>query len=100
MDIPANLLTDAYLWAGNLCYVLLILVALLTAPWSKVADSEAQHVYPGTIVLDGTRPSMTTGILKAIECPLEIGADVVMKHRGKQSLHPDWRTATSHRRNR
>jgi hypothetical protein len=41
MDIPANLLPDAYLWVGSLCYVLLILVALLTAPWSKVADSEA-----------------------------------------------------------
>ncbi len=50
MDIPANLLPDAYLWAGNLCYALLILVALLTAAWSKIADNEAQHVFLGTIV--------------------------------------------------
>ena len=42
MDIPANLLPDAYLWAGILCYALLILVALLTAPWSKIADNEMQ----------------------------------------------------------
>jgi len=50
MDIPTNLLPNAYLWAGGLCYALLILAALLTAPWSKVADNEAQHVYLGAIV--------------------------------------------------
>jgi uncharacterized membrane protein len=50
MDIPANLLPGAYLWAGGLFYALLMLVALLTAPWSKIADNEAQHVFLGTIV--------------------------------------------------
>jgi uncharacterized membrane protein len=50
MDIPANLLPGAYLWAGGLFYALLMLVALLTAPWSKIADNEAQHVLLGTIV--------------------------------------------------
>ena len=29
---------------------MLILLALFTAPWSKLADSEAQHVFLGTIV--------------------------------------------------
>lgn len=50
MDIPSNLLPDVYLWSGDLLYLLLILLALLTASWAKLADSEAQHVYLGTIV--------------------------------------------------
>ena len=51
MDIPANLLPAGYLWAGGLLYLLLIVAALLTAPWSKIRDSEAQHVYLGGIVV-------------------------------------------------
>ena len=31
--------------------VLLMLAALLTAPWSKIRDSEAQHIFLGTIVM-------------------------------------------------
>lgn len=50
MDIPADLLPDGYLWAGGVFYLLLIIAALVTAPWSKVRDSEAQHVYLGVVV--------------------------------------------------
>jgi uncharacterized membrane protein len=50
MDIPADLLPDAYLWTGAILYLPLMLAALWTAPWSKIGDSEAQHVFLGTIV--------------------------------------------------
>jgi len=50
MDIPANLLPDTYLWSGALLCLPLLLVALWSAPWRKIRDSEAQHVFLGTIV--------------------------------------------------
>jgi uncharacterized membrane protein len=45
------LLPDVYLWSGGLLYALLLLAALLTAPWSKIRDNEAQHIFLGTIVV-------------------------------------------------
>ncbi len=51
MDIPANLLPAAYLWSGAVLYLLLLAAALLTAPWSKIRDNEAQHIYLGCIVV-------------------------------------------------
>jgi uncharacterized membrane protein len=51
MDIPADLLPDAYLWLAALVYVPLLLLALLSAPWSKIADNEASHVYFGAVVI-------------------------------------------------
>ncbi len=50
MDIPSNLLPDFYLWGGALLYLGVVLPALLTAPWRKLVDSEAQHVFFGTVV--------------------------------------------------
>ena len=50
MDIPANLLPPGYLWTGGVLYALLILTALLSAPWSKIRDNEAQHIFLGMIV--------------------------------------------------
>ena len=50
MDIPANLMPPAYLWVGGLLALLFLSSALLTAPWSKVRDNEAQHIYLGAIV--------------------------------------------------
>ena len=51
MDIPANLLPPAYLWTAGLIYALLMAAALATAPWSKIRDNEAQHIFFGTIVV-------------------------------------------------
>jgi len=51
VDIPANLLPAAYLWGGAILYALLLCLALLTAPWSKVRDSDALHVYVSAIVM-------------------------------------------------
>jgi uncharacterized membrane protein len=50
VDIPANLLPPAYLWTGGILYLLLMLTALLSAPWSKISDNEAQHIFLGMIV--------------------------------------------------
>lgn len=38
------------MWAGGLLYLLLMVGALVSAPWSKIFDNEAQHVYLGAIV--------------------------------------------------
>ena len=45
MDIPAGLLPTSFLWSAALLYGLLLLGALLSAPWSKLSDNEASHVY-------------------------------------------------------
>jgi len=45
MDIPADLLPAGLLWASALLYGLLLLSALLSAPWSKLSDNEASNVY-------------------------------------------------------
>ena len=49
MDIPAGLLPAVSLWIAFFVYVLLLLAALLTAPWSKLTDNEAAHVYFGSV---------------------------------------------------
>lgn len=51
MDIPANLFPEAYLWVGGVLSALLILAALFCAPWSKIRDGEAQHIFFGTVVM-------------------------------------------------
>ena len=51
MDIPAGLLPHGYLWMAATLYIPLLLLALLGAPWSKIADNEASHVYFGAIVI-------------------------------------------------
>ncbi len=51
MDIPADLLPTAILWAGGALCALLLGLALVTAPWAKIRDSEAQHVYLGAVVV-------------------------------------------------
>jgi uncharacterized membrane protein len=51
MDIPANLLPAAWLWAGGLLYALLMMAALASAPWRKIGDNEAQHIFLGAIVM-------------------------------------------------
>ena len=45
MDIPAGLLPQNVLWSAWVLYSLLLISALLTAPWSKLSDNEASHVY-------------------------------------------------------
>jgi uncharacterized membrane protein len=49
MDIPAGLLPAGVLWSAGILYSLLLIGALLTAPWSKLSDNEASHVYFGAV---------------------------------------------------
>ena len=51
MDIPANLLPAPYLLGAGFVCLLLLLVALASAPWSKIRDNEAQHIFFGTVVM-------------------------------------------------
>ena len=51
MDIPADLLPGSYLWSMAAIYVLFLCLALVSAPWSKVVDNEASHVYFGAIII-------------------------------------------------
>ena len=51
MDIPAGLLPASFLWVAALLYGLLLVSALLTAPWSKLADNEASHVYFAAVAI-------------------------------------------------
>lgn len=51
MDIPANFFPEAYLWVAGVLSGLLMLAALLCAPWSKIRDGEAQHIFFGTVVM-------------------------------------------------
>ncbi len=51
MDIPADLLPGSYLLIAAMLYAALLLLAVLTAPWSKIRDSEAQQVYLGAMVM-------------------------------------------------
>ncbi|MGB5259240.1 MAG: energy-coupling factor ABC transporter permease, partial [Gammaproteobacteria bacterium] len=50
MDIPADMFAEPYLWGAAVLYGLLLLAALLTAPWSKIRDSEALNVYLAAIL--------------------------------------------------
>jgi uncharacterized membrane protein len=51
MDIPAGLLPAGFLWGAAILYGLMLAIALLTAPWSKLADNEASHVYFATVAV-------------------------------------------------
>jgi uncharacterized membrane protein len=51
LDIPANLLPQAYLWFADILSGLLMLLVLLSAPWSKIRDNEAQHIFLGSVVM-------------------------------------------------
>jgi uncharacterized membrane protein len=51
LDIPANLLPEIYLWVAGVLSALLMLAALLSAPWPKIRDNEAQHIFLGSVVM-------------------------------------------------
>jgi uncharacterized membrane protein len=52
MDLTRAILSDTIVWYSYICMALLLLFALVMAPWEKVRkDSGAQNVYLGTIVV-------------------------------------------------
>jgi uncharacterized membrane protein len=62
MDIPAGLLPASVLWGAALLYGLLLAGALLTAPWSKLADNEASHVYFAAVAVMAVLWTLRAGI--------------------------------------
>lgn len=62
MDIPAGLLPQNVLWSAWLLYSLLLVSALLTAPWSKLSDNEASHVYFGAVAVACVLWTLRAGI--------------------------------------
>ena len=50
MDIHASSIPQTWLWVAAVLYFLLMLVAAVSAPWSKIRDNEAQHVFLGIVV--------------------------------------------------
>jgi len=62
MDIPADLLPAAILWLAACVYTVLLLAALVTAPWSKLADNEAANIYFGSVAAVAVLWIMRAGI--------------------------------------
>ena len=50
MNVPDGLLLPDWLWFGHGLYGLLLLAAVLRAPWKKLLDSSQLNVYLGTCV--------------------------------------------------
>jgi uncharacterized membrane protein len=63
MDIPDGLLPASFLWGAAMLYGPLLLGALLSAPWSKLADNEASHVYFAAIAVVCVLWTLHAGIL-------------------------------------
>ena len=70
MDIPAGLFAPAYLWGGLLLHAVLMLLAMLTAPWSKIRDNEAQHIFLATVVAVSLLWVMRGGIQAGLQVHL------------------------------
>lgn len=62
MDIPAHLLPDGLLWTAAALYAVLMLAAMVSAPWQKIMENEASHVYFGAVVAVGIVWTLRAGI--------------------------------------
>ncbi|NNG12651.1 MAG: hypothetical protein HKM88_05305 [Halobacteria archaeon] len=62
MDIPSGLLPTSHLWTATLVYVVLLAVALLSAPWAKIRDNEASHVYFAAVAVVAILWTLRAGI--------------------------------------
>lgn len=50
MDISAQLIQGPLLWLGHGLFALMMIIATHTAPWYKIRDSQALHVFLGAVV--------------------------------------------------
>jgi len=62
MSVPYGLLPEAWNWAAGVLYLLIAVAAAVTAPWERLRDSGAQHVYLGACVGVLVLWSMNAGI--------------------------------------
>lgn len=62
MNFPAGLFPDAWAYGAALPYGLILLWALLRAPWQRLADNEKLNVWLGAIVVLTLLWSMQAGV--------------------------------------
>jgi uncharacterized membrane protein len=62
MDLPDGLLSSDWLWAGRGLYAVLLLAALVRAPWKGLADSVRLNLFLGTSVALMVMWSLKAGI--------------------------------------
>lgn len=62
MDIPSGLLPANLLWGGALVYAVLLAAALRSAPWAKIRDNEASHVFFASVAVVACVWTLRAGI--------------------------------------
>ncbi len=70
MDLPDGMLPLIAIWFSAAIAAALLILALITAPWSKIRDNEAQHVYLGAIFAVTLLWTMRGGIQSGLEIHL------------------------------
>jgi uncharacterized membrane protein len=62
MDIPSGLLPASYLWGAALGYAVLLAATLVSAPWTKIRDNEASHVFFAAVAVVAVVWTLRAGI--------------------------------------
>lgn len=62
MDIPSGLLPAGYIWGAALLDTVLLAAALISAPWAKIRDNEASHVYFAAVAVVAVLWTLRAGI--------------------------------------
>ncbi len=62
MDIPSGLLPASLLWGAALVYVTLLVAALRSAPWARIRDNEASHVFFAAVAVVAVVWTLRAGI--------------------------------------
>jgi uncharacterized membrane protein len=75
MNLPDDLLADAWYWAAWLLWLPLVVRSIWLAPWSRFKDSEQFNVWLGMIVLLTLLWSMKAGVKPGLSFHL-LGASV------------------------
>lgn len=82
MNLPDNLLSEAWYWVAWAIWLPLFARSLLKAPWSRLRESELMNVWLGTVVLltlvwslkAGVKPGLSIHLLGATVFTLTFGA--------------------------
>ncbi len=86
MNFMDGLFAEAWAYGAFLPYVLVLLWALLTAPWKRLADNSQMHVWMGTIVVltlmwslkAGAKPGLHLHLIGATAFTLMFGRQLAM----------------------
>lgn len=67
MNLPGDLLPEAWYWAGHGLFALVLLHALRRAPWQRLKENVRLHLWLGTIVFLMLLWSIRTGIKPGLD---------------------------------